>query len=598
MTSQDFYNELLNDGVAETKTQPTRTSIPAAPTSDTERVEALIAQLKMSHTDITNGYNDWLKVGFAIAGAFGESGRSYFHDVSSIYSGYNAQEADKKYDECLRSQDGRTDISTLFYFAKQAGVSLPKPEYTPLQATKGQSDKNVLVSLLTEDEEGMPLLPLFPEEVYQHLPKLLNGAVAYMNSRQEKDLVLIGSIVTLSAGILPMQTIYFGRTIFPNIYLFVPGPAGAGKGKLDFCFRLVKPIHKAKLDHWLEAKEEYRKEYARYKRQKKGEDIDPPVKPPIELLRVPANSSATSFAQAMADNGNLLLFETEGDTVVNTFNSDFGNYSDSFRKAFAHESFGYLRRGDDGEEKEIDTPRLATVLSGTPEQVKSLIKDAENGLLSRFMYYCINSTPDWLDGFEGYANGSPLEAEFDRLGEQFEAFTKVLNERSKVTFKLSIVQQQKFNDYFKAEKDRMQELNGDLYAASSHRLAWGFLRIAMVLTTLRIMDTGRFADLVECDDEDFETTMAIIRTISVHCDYIFNVLNKERPEGIATADSYSAATRNAILEYLPGQFTTDDMKNVAIRIGKNLRTVRRQIKRGIEAGDVKMIRQGLYQKVK
>ena len=50
---------------------------------------------------------------------------------------------------------------------------------------------------------------------------------------------------------------------YPNIYLFVPGPAGAGKGRLDFCFRLVKPIHKAKLDRWLAAKEEYRKEYAR-----------------------------------------------------------------------------------------------------------------------------------------------------------------------------------------------------------------------------------------------------------------------------------------------------------------------------------------------
>lgn len=40
------------------------------------------------------------------------------------------------------------------------------------------------------------------------------------------------------------------------------------------------------------------------------------------------------------------------------------------------------------------------------------------------------------------------------------------------------------------------------------------------------------------------------------------------------------------------------MKNVAIRIRKNLRTVRRQIKRSIEDGEVKMIRQGLYQKVK
>ena len=596
MTSQDFYNDLLNEG--KQQPQPARPAVATTNTSDSDRVQELITLLHQSGTDITNGYNDWLKVGFALAGAFGESGRSYFHDISSIYSGYDAREANKKYDECLRSENGRTDISTLFYLAKQAGVSLPKHQYTPTQATKGHSDKNVPVSLLTEeDEEGMPDLPLFPSAVYDNLPSLLQSVVANLNISQEKDLVLIGSIVTLSSAILPMQTRYFGKTIYPNIYLFVPGPAGAGKGRLDFCLRLVKPIHKAKLDRWLAAKEEYRKEYARYKRQKKGENIDPPVKPPIELLRIPANSSATSFAQAMADNGNLLLFETEGDTVVNTFNSDFGNYSDSFRKAFAHESFGYLRRGDDGEEKEIETPRLTTVLSGTPEQVKSLIKDAENGLLSRFLFYCINSTPEWLDGFDGYGEDSSLEEEFDQLGQRFEAFTKVLEERSKVMFRLSMVQQQKFNDYFKTEKDRMQGLNGDLYSASSHRLAWGFLRVAMVLTTLRMMDTGRFADTVECADEDFETTIGIISTLSHHNDYIFNVLNKERPEGIATADSYSAATRTVILDSLPGQFTTDDMKAIAVKVGKTLRTVRRQIKRAIESGEVQMIRAGEYRKL-
>ena len=48
----------------------------------------------------------------------------------------------------------------------------------------------------------------------------------------------------------------------------------------------------------------------------------------------------------------------------------------------------------------------------------------------------------------------------------------------------------------------------------------------MVLTTLRMMDTGRFADTVECADEDFETTIGIISTLSHHNDYIFNVLNK------------------------------------------------------------------------
>ena len=119
----------------------------------------------------------------------------------------------------------------------------------------------------------------------------------------------------------------------------------------------------------------------------------------------------------------------------------------------------------------------------------------------------------------------------------------------------------------------------------------------MVLTTLRMMDTGRFADTVECADEDFETTLGIIATVSHHNDYIFNVLNKERPEGIATADSYSAATRTVILDSLPGLFTTDDMKDIAVKVGKPLRTVRRQIKRAIDSCEVHMIRAGEYRKL-
>src|SRR5574344_937898 len=202
MTSQDFYNDLLNEG--KQQPQPARPEMAAPTSSDSDKVQELITLLRQSGADITNGYNDWLKVGFALAGAFGESGRSYFHDISSIYSGYDAREADKKYDECLRSENGRTDISTLFYLAKQAGVSLPKHQYTPTQATKGHSDKNVPVSLLTEeDEEGMPDLPLFPSSVYDNLPSLLQSVVENLNIRQEKDLVRIGLIPTPSPASLP-----------------------------------------------------------------------------------------------------------------------------------------------------------------------------------------------------------------------------------------------------------------------------------------------------------------------------------------------------------------------------------------------------------
>ena len=606
MTSQDFYMELLSEGnKSSQQSAQTATPVYAHNTSDTDtasRVEALIAELRASGRDITADYGDWLKVGFALASEFGESGRRYFHEISSIYSGYNQEESDTKYSECLKSDNGRTDISTLFYLAKNQGITLRRTSIGPQlsnasPSTKGQSDKNVPLTLSLDDPEEMPTLPMFPEDIFSTLPGLLRKVTDLMLTHQERSLVLIGSIATLSSALLPMYTIYFGKTIYPNMYLFVPGPAGAGKGKLDFCFRLVKPIHKEKLERWTIAKDEYKKEYARYKRQKKGDNIDPPEKPPIQLLRVPANSSATSFAQAMAENGNLILFETEGDTVVNTFNSDFGNYSDSFRKAFAHESFGYLRRGDDGEEREIENPRLSTVLSGTPEQVKSLIHDAENGLLSRFMFFCINSTPEWLDGFDSYGCDDPLEDSFDAIGQEFTAFTKILEQTPRIKFTLSISQAGKFNDFFAAEKERMHEFNGDRYSASSHRLAWCFLRVAMVLSALRLMDSGRITENVECNDVDFDTTMKIIKVISTHNDYIFNVLDKERPEGIAVADSYSSATRKAIISALPGYFTTEDMKKVAANVGKSLRTVRRQIARAIEAGEIQQVKHGEYKKM-
>ena len=596
--------DLLNEGDKPSQQHPQPISAAGlnAPDTDTaSRVEALIAALRAAGADITADYGNWLKVGFALAGEFGEGGRGYFHDISSLYPGYDQAESDKKYDECLKSNQGKTEISTLFYLAKNQGVTLQRPENEPrtmkvASSSKGQSDKNVPLSLSEDDPEEMPILPLFPARIFPALPGLLKDATDLMLTDQEKSLVLIGSIVTVSSAMLPLRTVYFGKTIYPNMYLFVPGPAGAGKGKLDFCFRLVKAIHKEKLDRWNTAKEEYKKEYARYKRQKKGENIDPPEKPPIQLLRVPANSSSTSFQQAMAENGNLLMFETEGDTVVNAFSSDYGDYSDAFRKAFAHESFGYLRRGDDGEEREIDNPRLATVLSGTPEQVKSLIRDSENGLLSRFMFFCVNSTPQWLDGFDSYGSDEPLEETFDAIGARFTAFTKLLEEQPKVTFRLSLPQIGKFNDFFAAEKNRMQELNGDRYSASSHRLAWCFLRIAMVLTTLRMMDAGTIKETIECSDADFDMTMDIIRVISTHNDYIFNVLDRERPEGIAVADSYSSATRKTILAALPGYFKTDDMKTVAKQAGKSLRTVRRQVARAIEAGEIEQVKHGEYKK--
>lgn len=589
MTSQNFYLNLLNDG--------------ATPSDTATRVESLIAQLKASHTDITSGYTEWLKVGFAIASEFGETGRRYFHDISALYTGYDATECDKKYDECLKSDNGRTNIATLFYLAEQQGVKLPYQERNISKdqgqiSTNATSDKNVAVSFVESQAEDRTL-PLLDPSVYTNLPGILRKAVATMHIRQEKDLVLIGSIVTLSSVLLPFRTIFHGRTIFPNMFLFVPGPAGSGKGRLDFCYRLVRPIHNDKRELWQLQQEEYKQELDRYRALSKKEKANTtsPVKPPITLLRVPANCSATSFAEAMADNGNMLMFETEGDTVVNTFKSDYGNYSDNFRKAFAHEEFGYLRRGNDSEEKEVHNPRLSVVLSGTPEQVKSLIPNAENGLLSRFIFYTLSATDEWLDGFSGYDTENPLEKVFDDLGAEVERYYQHLKSIQEVWFSLSFIQQQKFNDYFAEEKQRMKELNGDLYNASTHRLSWALLRISMILSALRCMDTGKVPEKIECSDADFDTALSIIRTISQHNDYIFNVLNEGVTEEVKVSETYSSAARSTLLSILPDSFTSKDMQAAAVKISKSVRTVERQIRRAINNGQVKELGKGSYQKI-
>ena len=122
--------DLLNEGdkPSQQPQQPARTAGSPAPVTDTAtRVEALIAALRAAGVDITADYNDWLKVGFALAGEFGEGGRGYFHDISSLYPGYDQAESDKKYDECLKSTRGRPTSAPCSILPRIKGLPWNEP---------------------------------------------------------------------------------------------------------------------------------------------------------------------------------------------------------------------------------------------------------------------------------------------------------------------------------------------------------------------------------------------------------------------------------------------------------------------------------------
>jgi hypothetical protein len=194
---------------------------------------------------------------------------------------------------------------------------------------------------------------------------------------------------------------------------------------------LIYPIHRELIEQNRVAFEEYQRELNNYTLANKNDkkEMERPQEPPLRVLFVPANSSATAVFQILNDNNGVgLMFETEGDTLAQTFKSEHGNYSDGFRKAFHHETISYNRRKD-REYVELEVPRLSALLSGTPKQVSTLIPSAENGLFSRFIFYYMNILPVWKDVFAGDSSQT-LDDYFRYLGNQFHDFYKILQHLS------------------------------------------------------------------------------------------------------------------------------------------------------------------------
>ncbi len=89
---------------------------------DAEIVQKYVNAICVSHIDITDTYDKWIRIGFAFVNEYGENGRDLFHRVSQFYPRYNASETDKLYDSLLRSQCSSKPITirTFLRMAEQA----------------------------------------------------------------------------------------------------------------------------------------------------------------------------------------------------------------------------------------------------------------------------------------------------------------------------------------------------------------------------------------------------------------------------------------------------------------------------------------------
>lgn len=594
---------------------------------DVERIVSLIEQ---QGADIAPSYEEWVKLGFALVDGYGENGRDYFMRLSSLHTGCTPEVAESQYVKCLRSDNSGITISTFFHLAKQAGISISIPNgkmaiwqngnlrghadkqnNTEISKSSNCQDGNMEISEKKEDvniqntkypysQNGKTdisdkwvleeeELPLFPEEVYAHLPPFLDSVMKSAISPSDRDMLLVGAIAVLSSTLGKVSGVYDERIVYPNLYLFVSADAGMGKGTLTLCRELVAPIN-------AELRAVARQQLAD---SDSGKDKDTPM---LALI-IPANSSASAFIKTLADNnGTGLMFETEGDTLSQTLKSDYGNYSDTLRKAFHHEPVSLCRRKD-REFLEVDCPKLSVVLAGTPGQVRNLIQDSENGLFSRFMFFNVKFERNIRNVFVVTDTRHSKTEVFRQLGEQYkELLGKIQREASAYEVSIPPFLHGHFMDYYNILNNECCEAIGNRMQGVVRRNGLMAFRIMMVLTIVRHLTDDRYHPMpegqslrLECTDEDYHTSLTIAGTLLHHSAYMFRQL--EKPSSPASTSNRNDR-REILYNMLPDSFTKQEYLSVVRRLEYSESTCNKWIDRYIAENLLRHCGHSKYEKVR
>jgi Protein of unknown function (DUF3987)/VirE N-terminal domain len=442
-----------------------------------------------------------------------------------------------------------------------------------------QEHNSILPTLQTQDnateEKEMPKLP---DDIFPTLPTFLKSIVSVATSNEERDILLLSSLVTLSVALPNIVGKYDDKFYKANLFLFITAKASAGKGIIIHCRKLVEPIHNSLKQRAKMLKREYESDMAIFNANKgKDTTVEKPTKPPQTMLFIPANNSSTGFFELLNDNeGKGIIFETEADTMAQSFKNDYGNYSDGFRKAFHHEPISYYRRTDK-EFVEIERPNLSALLTGTPNQIAALIPNAENGLFSRFIFYMMDIKNVWKNVFASKTENG-LEHHFQNLGNEFYNFYCEMLKQKQIEFALTRFQEEEFNKFFSHIQDLYIALKDDEYIATIRRLGLIAFRLMMIKTALRVMENGDVSDTIICDDIDFQNTLKMVEVLIKHSAEVYSNLISETPV------AKTKKPKDLFLAALPKEFSRQGYLEIASKYNINPKTAEGYIGKFVKVG--------------
>ncbi|WP_460614303.1 DUF3987 domain-containing protein [Hymenobacter seoulensis] len=336
--------------------------------------------------------------------------------------------------------------------------------------------------------------------------------------------MLLGALAVLSGCFPAVGGTYNRRQFGLNLFAFIIAPAASGKGTLAWARRLAWPHHKALTEASRAARLDFDAELAAFRNAGKAKaSLTPPLAAPpaYKMLYLPGNTTAAALLTALAENdGRGIICETEADTLTGALGSDFGNFSDVLRKSFQHEPISLLRKTD-RQHLDLARPALSIALTGTPGQLPRLVPSAEDGLVSRFLFYTFAQTPTWQD--VGPSAGPALDPYFDELAGELSHMIEVTPLASEegnnypIEITLTPADWQRLNKAGAAGLDEALSVGGEVGGSSAYRLGLIAWRVVGLLTVLRCFQNGEAPiGRLQADPTDVGSALAIMDTARAH----------------------------------------------------------------------------------
>ena len=427
--------------------------------------------------------------------------------------------------------------------------------------------------------------PMIPEEVYEKLPPVLRESCEVFSGR-ERDVYLTSALSVISGGLSNVQGLYAQNIVYPNLYSFIIAPAASGKGSMNYA-QSLGDCYQSRLETTnIQARASYQKEMEVYnfkKRNARNEqdirNLEKPEEPKFKTFFIPGNtSSAMIYKHLQFNEGSGCISETETDTLTNALKQEWGGFSDVLRKAFHHETISLSRRTD-LEHAKIEEPKFSLSITGTPDQVKSILSSTQDGLASRFIFYSFNTPPKWRTTYTQNITQSKKN--------QFLKFTQDLcdkfSSQSNRIFNLTESQGQSLdNTYSELLDEKYNSYHGD---SGSLVVRHGLItyKIAMVLSAVRTDEP-----VMECEDRDFETAMKLTEVYLAHGLNVFEKINNRENKLPLNEERW--------MNKLPKEFTSGEAISIAKKLGIKERTVYKKLRDYVGIGLLKKVKTGIYRK--